>query len=171
MGKLYLGIAREIITPPVGTRLYGYEPDVFSESVNDDLTATAFYLEKDGKKALMMSITVCEINTALCCEIREKISRVTGIDKKNIMLCATHTHSAPNVAGTEGWGSIDEEYCNGIFVPRILSCVEKALSETVAVKVSSCFGNSYVGVNRRQLQHDNSIDFGQNIWEIGRAHV
>ena len=42
MEKLYLGVAREIITPAIGGQLYGYRPDIFSESVEDDLTVTAY---------------------------------------------------------------------------------------------------------------------------------
>ena len=38
---LTLGVGRRVITPPVGSNLYGYRPDVISESVHDDLTATA----------------------------------------------------------------------------------------------------------------------------------
>ena len=46
MEKLYMGVARENITPKVGGQLYGYSPDVFSKSVADDLTATAFTLSR-----------------------------------------------------------------------------------------------------------------------------
>ena len=151
-----------MITPPVGGHLYGYNPDIVSESVNDDLTVTVFYFEQDGKKALMLSICVCEINTALCDEIRQLLEQKTGVQKENIMLCAIHTHSAPNVAGTEGWGDIDREYCDSIFVPKILKAAESAVSKTVSVKMKSAFGDSLVGVNRRQTLADGRVVFGQD---------
>ena len=66
MKKLMLGVGREIITPAVGGHLYGYNPDVISKSINDDLTVTALYFEQDKVRVLMFSITVCEINTKLC---------------------------------------------------------------------------------------------------------
>lgn len=164
MKQLMLGVAREIITPAVGGHLYGYNPDIISESVNDDLTVTAFFFEQNGKKALMLSICVCEINTDLCDKIRQLLEQKTGVNRENIMLCAIHTHSAPNVAGTEGWGDIDEEYCENIFVPKILKAAESAVSETVSVKMRSAFGDSLAGVNRRQLFANNRVDFGQNPW-------
>ena len=34
-----VGVARKIITPKIGARLYGYRTDVYSKSINDDLTA------------------------------------------------------------------------------------------------------------------------------------
>ena len=50
-----LGIGRTVITPPVGTNLYGYRPDVISESVHDDLTATAFCFRQGETAALLIS--------------------------------------------------------------------------------------------------------------------
>ena len=43
--KLFLGVSRVNITPEVGGNLYGYTPDVISESVHDDLAAIAFYFK------------------------------------------------------------------------------------------------------------------------------
>lgn len=162
MKKLMMGIGRELITPPVGGHLYGYNPDIISQSVNDDLSVTAFYFEQGSVKALMLSITVCEINTCLCTSIREMLQEKTGVPKENIMLCATHTHSAPNVAGTQGWGDVDTEYCDNIFVPKILLAAEKALANMTSVKMRVAEGDSLVGVNRRQMFEDGHIDFGQN---------
>ena len=48
--KLLLGVSRRIITPAVGVPLAGYAPDWFSKSVNDDLTATVFCFEQNGKR-------------------------------------------------------------------------------------------------------------------------
>ena len=75
MDKLLLGVAREIITPEIGCQLYGYAPDVFSTTVEDDLTATAFYFKQGETEILMVSIEVCLINTELTNEILEKISQ------------------------------------------------------------------------------------------------
>ena len=80
------------------------------------------------------------------------------------MLCATHTHSGPNTAGQSGWGDIDQDYCTKIFVPRILSAVEKAISNMQSVKMGVASGNSFVGINRRELSMENFIELGQNPW-------
>ena len=39
--RFMAGAAREDITPPVGTLLYGYTPDTVSTSVHDPLQTTA----------------------------------------------------------------------------------------------------------------------------------
>ena len=50
--SLFLGTARELITPKVGACLYGYKPDWHSTSIADDLTAIAFYFKSEDTEAL-----------------------------------------------------------------------------------------------------------------------
>jgi hypothetical protein len=164
MGKLMLGVARRIITPKVGCQLYGYSPDVFSERVEDDLTVSAFYFEQGDLCALMISAAVCLINSSLSDEILSLIEEKYAIPKENCMLCATHTHSGPNTAGESGWGDIDRNYCDGIFIPRILEAVGEAVKNRVPVKMGIAVGESAIGINRRELRADNGIVLGQNPW-------
>ncbi len=165
MEKLLLGVAREIITPEIGGQLYGYRPDVFSTTVEDDLTVTAFYLKQGETEALMVSATVCLINTELADAILTQISQKTGVPKNNIILSTTHTHSGPNTAGAYGWGDIDRKYCDEILVPKILSACQRASGDTQEVTMHSAMGQSLVGINRRQLsQKGNSVFLGQNPW-------
>ena len=101
--KLLLGVARKIISPAVGGQLFGYSPDVFSESLHDDLTATAFYFEQGGVKALMLSATICSWQSELADRIVQTIEARSGIPATHCILHATHTHSGPNVTGSYGW--------------------------------------------------------------------
>ncbi len=165
MDKLLLGVAREIITPEVGCQLYGYRPDVFSTSVEDDLTATAFYFKQGETEALMISATVCSFRNELAQSILALIEEKYGIPKENIFLSATHTHSGPNLTGETGWGDIDQKYRDEILVPSILSVVKKAKENTQPVTMSFARGKSDVGINRRQLsQKGNYVFLGQNPW-------
>lgn len=164
MEKLKLGVAREIITPKVGGRLAGYGPNNYSQSVADDLTATAFYFQQGETGALMISLTVVSINTELAQSIRAAIEEKFHIPKENCMLCATHTHSGPDTNGQVGWGGCDGEYCNEIFIPAILSATEKAMNSIQPVKMGVATGTSLVGINRRELTEDNRVVLGQNPW-------
>ncbi len=164
MEALGLGVAREVITPKVGGQLYGYTPDIVSTSVADDLTVTAFYLKQGAVKALMLSATVCLIQTALSRRILSLIEQTFDIPKQNCMLCATHTHSGPNTAGETGWGDIDKKYCDEIFIPAILSATEKAIHNVKTVQMGVARGTSLVGINRRELNENNEVVLGQNPW-------
>ena len=164
MESLCLGVARENITPEIGGQLYGYRPDIFSESVADELTVTVYYFQQGKTKALMISVTVCLISTELSHSILSLIEQKFHIPRQNCMLCATHTHSGPNTSGQSGWGDIDSEYCEERFVPAILSATEKAIKSVQPVKMGIAHGVSLVGINRRELNENNNIILGQNPW-------
>ena len=162
--KLYLGVARECITPKVGGPLYGYRPDVFSTSVEDDLTATAFFFRQGDTQALMLSLTLGSLHSGLAQEIRSMIEERFAIPRQNCMLCATHTPSGPNTAGSEGWGEIDRAYCDKILLPAITKAVENAVANVQSVRMGIASGISLVGINRRELFENNEILLGQNPW-------
>lgn len=164
MEKLFLGVDREIITPQVGGHLFGYHPYVISDAVEDDLTVTAFYFRQGKKQALMVSVTVCLLQTALTEDILEKIEAKYAIAKQCCIISATHTHSGPNTAGMEGWGAIDTQYINTILLPQIFKAVEKAKENAQPVTMGSASGCSFVGINRREITEDNNVKLGQNPW-------
>jgi len=164
MEQLLLGVAREIITPKVGGQLYGYNPNIISDKVEDDLTATAFYFQQADKQALMISVTVCLIQSNLAARILDLIENTFAIPRDVCMLCATHTHSGPNTQGQSGWGDIDTIYCETILIPKILEAVRRAKETPIAVQVGAASGKSYVGINRRELNDKNIVKLGQCEW-------
>jgi len=162
MKKLYLGVSREIITPEIGGQIYGYNPNDFSNAIEDDLTATAFYFKQGETVALMISLTICLIHNDLAKQILDLIESELGIDRKVCMLAATHTHSGPNTAGEVGWGEVDKKYCDEIFIPAILKVSREAMNNLKAIKMGVSVGDSFVGVNRRQIGRKGLAVFGQN---------
>ncbi|MBQ8310496.1 MAG: neutral/alkaline non-lysosomal ceramidase N-terminal domain-containing protein [Clostridia bacterium] len=164
MNQLLLGIGRAIITPKIGAALCGYAPDHFSESINDDLTVTAFYFQAGSTNALMITATVCEIQTALCDRLRAELASLFNIPSECIVLCATHTHSGPNLMGQYGWGDIDREYLETVFRPRLHEAVREALASPQPVRMGVGVGNSFVGINRREITKDGQVVLGQNPW-------
>jgi neutral ceramidase len=162
--QLMAGVSRVNITPEVGGYLYGYNPNTISKSVNDDLTATAIALEYGSTRVLLISITVCQINTELSNAIRKQIGSVLDIPADNVILSATHTHSGPRTNGMPGWGDIDKEYCDRIFIPRILNAAKEAVNNLRPAKLGIGTTESFVGVNRRQYGADGVTRLGQNPW-------
>ena len=162
--KLLLGVSRRNITPPIGTPLAGYAPDWLSESVNDDLTATAFCFEQDGKRALLVSLTLLSIATKIAGEIREEIEKKFGIPKEAVILHTIHNHSGPNTNISHGWGDTNTEYIETILTPAIHAATEEAIANMKSVSMAITQGESLIGVNRRERMADNSIGLGQNPW-------
>lgn len=156
------GAAKEITTPAIGTLLYGYRPDIAAESVHDDLSVTALAFKQGDKTALMITAEIGDIQTELCTETIKKIAAKCGVDEKSILISSTHTHSAPNLSGVDGWGDLDMNYYNGIFLPAILKASERALENLAPAEISVGVTLSEVGINRRQQFPDGNIGLGQN---------
>ena len=165
MEKLYLGIGRAIVTPEVGGNLYGYYPDLYSETIADDLTVDAWYFYQGQTKALMISATVCSVAEDICDSLRAEIAQRYGIPAENCMISSIHTHSGPCLTGgSEGWGNRDVAYVENIFIPGVLKAVEIAVEDPVPVTMGVAEGDSFVGINRRQLTLENKVILGQNPW-------
>ncbi|MBR6729231.1 MAG: neutral/alkaline non-lysosomal ceramidase N-terminal domain-containing protein, partial [Clostridia bacterium] len=160
---LQLGVSKKDITPEIGGHLYGYGDALFSSSLHDPLYATAFVFGYGDLQYALINVTVVAVGAELVDEIRTQIQEKTGIPYDNIMIAATHTHSGPSTKKSAGWGDVDRPYCDGIFVPQILSAVTEAKSAMTAVTMAIATGESYVGINRREFV-ENNITLGQNPW-------
>lgn len=160
----FAGAGRADITPEVGTLLYGYRPDVVSESVHDRLNVTAAAFRQAGETVILLSATVGDIQTELTNEILAKVSEATGIPSGKILLSATHTHSAPNVAGFEGWGDVDRPYVEKYFTPGIIKAAKEALESLAPAVMATGRTHSDVGINRREQMPNGWIGLGQNPW-------
>lgn len=164
MDTLFLGVGRHAITPEVGCRLFGYTPDIYSESVADDLNATVFYFQQSDRRCLMISLDVCSFEDLFAKQLFEQIEKEFGIPGNACIMSAIHTHSGPALNGIVGWGDPDYTYIETIFIPGVMTAVKKALAHPVAAEMGWSCGESLVGVNRRQLNLNNTISLGQNPW-------
>ena len=165
MDTLYLGVAREDITPKVGGRLFGYNPNILSTDIHDPLHLTAFAFSYGETKVLMINATICVICNSVSDELRQELSAQTGIPFENILLSSTHTHSGPSLCKDPKWfGNFAQEFYDTKFHPAVLSAATKALAQMEPVQVAFASGKSDVGINRRELTLDNWIKLGQNPW-------
>ncbi|MBQ1954363.1 MAG: neutral/alkaline non-lysosomal ceramidase N-terminal domain-containing protein, partial [Clostridia bacterium] len=160
--RFLAGAAREDVTPKVGTCLYGYVPNHHSQSVHDGLSVTALALQSEKTKALVITAEIGNICNELSDELRSAISEKTDVPFEHIVISCTHTHSAPNLTGSEGWGEVDREYYDEFFAPGTLSAAKKAVSNLADAEIAVGVTESLVGINRRSQNVDGSIGLGQN---------
>lgn len=160
MSKLYLGTAKVDITPKVGCRMIGYESNLYSEEIHDNLDATAFVFQQGENTAVLVSATVCVVHKDLSTAIRNRVQEELGIPYENIIIAATHTHSGPATGDGVDW-----DYCDTIFIPQIMEAIRQAKETMQAVTMGYAFGESKVGINRREpRQRDNKVVLGQCPW-------
>ncbi len=160
--KLLLGIGRAVITPEIGCPLAGYGPGLYSDSIADDLTATAFWFRQADRQALMVSLTLCSLHNTVSDALLTMIEERFGIPRGLCMLSCTHTHSGPSTFPPRDGGTND--YPEKLLIPRVTEAIEAARASMRPVRMGTAHGESRIGINRRQLEPDNSVILGQNPW-------
>lgn len=160
------GAAKAIITPPLGTKLYGYAFQRIATKVNDDLCVNALAVEQGELKAIIISADVVSIGEDLADKVSALISEETGVPAKNISISTIHTHSGPAMKSSRGWGNADESFINEIFIPQTVVAAKEACSKMVPAVMGVGTTRSEVGVNRREMTQDGKIILGQNPYGI-----
>jgi hypothetical protein len=93
------GAAKSNITPPLGMTILGSFDPQPSKSVHDELHARCLVLD-DGRERL--ALVVCDLigfHYLVGQEARKFIREATGIPPENVLVSATHTHSASSALG------------------------------------------------------------------------
>lgn len=91
-----IGLAKSVITPPVGIELPTYGGRI-ATSVRDDLFCRAVVLESEGKRASIIVNDLTFVRKELVEATRRIVEIKTGIPRNYVLVSATHTHSAPQV--------------------------------------------------------------------------
>ena len=97
--KFRAGAATSNITPELGIDIVGGFLPFPATHIHDELHARCLVLD-DGKT--MMALVVCDLLALHRCvsiEARKLIEDATGIPAANVLISATHTHSAGNAIG------------------------------------------------------------------------
>lgn len=95
------GAATSNITPPLGNLIVGGFGPQPSKHIHDELFARCIVLD-DGQTSL--ALVVCDllgISTATTREAQRLIEKNSGIPAANVLICATHTHSASSALGPD----------------------------------------------------------------------
>ena len=159
------GCAKVNITPPLGISLIGSYGKP-SDDVLDELYAKALVLDDGTNTVAIVSAdllyTPLEEITG---PVRKIIAEKTGIPKQNILVCATHTHSGPEVftrskfgtAGDESAPDIDRSYLDTL-VKKIAGSVLIAHKEMQEVKIGAVKGQApEIVYNRRPRNNDGIV--------------
>src|ERR1700730_14785230 len=96
MPPLYAGAARVKLDPPAGLAMLGYGNRAgLNAGIHDDLAAQALGLSDGANKIAIAGVDVLAIGIRIADDIRERVAASTDIPADSILVCATHTHSAP----------------------------------------------------------------------------
>ena len=107
--QLYCGWSRADITPKVPVSLAGYFNVRIWNKVLDPLEVRAIVFKQNGKYAAVINMDLVSCCQLLVNRIMPKIADLDMFSKENILFCATHTHTGPEIRfshlpGTEECG-------------------------------------------------------------------
>ena len=109
-----VGYGRVDISPadPIVLRGYSDAKNRVSTAVADPLYATAIAItDQDGNSALFITADHCAIYWNFANEARDGLAEKLGISADNIVISATHTHSAPDISNAPAYTKV---ICDGI---------------------------------------------------------
>lgn len=152
------------MTPPLGTRLHGYAvKDRVAKSIADSLHSTAIVLQKGPVKAALISLDWIIVEDQEVEKIRQGVHAKTGIIPDYVIVCATQTHCAPATQTAFGWGNKDQAYIAET-LPKVIQSVVEADADLKPARVGFATSLSDVGINRREILEDHSVQLGFNPW-------
>lgn len=143
---LYFGYCETDITPKEPKPLVGfYRPDNLSRGVERPLIAQAA-VWKDEQTCCLITIDSIGFTKELSNELRDRVARWLAIPREQVMVCFSHTHSAPDAGSDRGYFL---QVCAGIG-----SAVSRAAEGMKPVSVGWANGRAKIGVNRRPVSRD-----------------
>ena len=97
MSELLLAAVSLDVTPPLGHRLDGYSArEGMATGTADPLRATMIWLSTaDSPGVLWLSLDAIAVGTELVAELSAAAGAAAGIPPECVLVCASHTHSAP----------------------------------------------------------------------------
>ncbi len=169
MRPLYAGAARVKLDPPVGLAMLGYGNRVGrSAGVHDDLAAQALVLDDGGAKVAIAGVDVLAIGIRIADNIRERVAASTGIPADSILICATHTHSAPafNIFATPRAAAIpadgrDLEWERAL-PEKIASAIVQAYQRLEPARLRAATARFTLGINRRLMRPNRQVQLAAN---------
>jgi neutral ceramidase len=169
---LKIGIAETDITPPIGFPMAGYYFERLAEGALDPLKAKAIVFRGPKEQAAWVACDLIGISTDLSRAIRARASEKTGIPAANIVISATHSHTAPDY-GKELVKFLDkapQDPLRAGYIEKLIAGPISAISEAFAkaepmlLEAGSATQQTPVSFNRRFVMRDGSVKTWMN-WQ------
>jgi neutral ceramidase len=163
---LQAGIARVIITPPIGIRLWGYTvQEGCSQAVERELTATVLVLTDGMTSAVLIGLDLLFVPLPISDRIRAAIGRQIDIPEENVLLNGSHTHLGPMLPGWQAEESpqqdLQAQYVDHL--ERVLvDAASSAWARRQPARIGTGHGSAPLGVNRREKLPADGIIIGEN---------
>jgi hypothetical protein len=145
--NLKAGVAKADITPPLSEPIYGHTREV--NAIRDPLAVGVLLLDDGHSRAAIVTHDLAYSWDGLVQQVREIIKERTGTPAANVLVAASHNHSAPRWTAESSYGRE---------VIRKLSDAVAAVAESPR-PVSVGYGEGLIdfNMNRRQVVSGRSV--------------
>ena len=160
--KLKAGSATANITPPLGTAIPGGFRPRYAENVDDDLFAKALVIDNGLTRIAIVTCDLIAIPEKIANAAKARIAERCGIPAAQVMVNATHTHTAVAIANLLG---VDEDTDYTEWVPlKIADAVELAVWRLKPARVGfASVDEERITFNRRWHMKDGTVRFNPGI--------
>lgn len=124
--SLRAGVAQEKITPAAGGFLGGYPHVRVAQTVQSDLYAKAMVFEHGGKRVAIVANDLVGVTPEIVKAAQELIAKNCGISADAVMICATHTHTGPEIRDRKGYPYGSDPAYNAELARKMAAVVERA---------------------------------------------
>jgi hypothetical protein len=126
---LRAGAATSNITPDLGANIVGGFQPFPGKDVHDELNARCLVLDDGDTKIALVVCDLLGMHRSVSIEARRLIQQQTGIPPENVLISATHTHSAASALGSPGYRSeIQLDDYQKFVARRIADGVQRAVN-------------------------------------------
>lgn len=158
---LLTGAAENDITPPLGTELAGYFSTRVSDGIISNLMAKAVVVGEGDERCALITIDIITTTADITEKVRTIVNAATGIKKDHIMVCATHTHTGPEIRFRKNPViKPNPEYIEGLPQRIADAAIKAAANQKQAVL---CIGTEHeegLAFNRRFRMSNSTEQFG-----------
>jgi len=158
MAEWRAGLAREKITPERPMWMSGYASRTApAEGTELDLWAKALVLEDEqGARAVLVTLDIVGIDRDLALAVCNELKDRFQLERPQIAICTSHTHSGPVVGRTlmsmyfldEVQRQLVADYTADL-ERRIVALVDTAVKDLAPARIAWGTGHSSIAVNRR----------------------
>jgi len=150
------GAATSNITPPLGLGIVGGWESSPATQIHDELHVRCLALDDGATRLVFAVVDSVGVSREVFDEAKQLIHAATGVPRENMMMSATHTHSAVssgNTSPASAWGQPGGY--RGFLIQRIADGVRRAINNLEPARIGWGAGKVPQHVfNRRWLLQD-----------------
>lgn len=154
--SLQAGAATANITPWLGVEVPGSHRTRYAENVDDELLAKALVLDNGDMRVALVTCDLIAMPQGIADAAKARVAERCGIPPENVMINATHTHTAAGIADLLGTPGNDEYIA---WVPlKIADAVEVATHRMQAARIGFATAHEdRISFNRRWHMRDGTV--------------